>query len=502
MMSMTKETASPTAPAKQTSNRKHISLIISFLVLIGILCLPTPADLSTAGHRMIAILFFAIVMWITSAVSYPVSATLLTALTAVLLGTAPNIDAPAKLLGTGAALRIAISGYSTPAWALVAAAMFISVAMTKTGLDRRIALNVLSRIGTKTSHIYMGVLFTGFILAFFVPSATARLACLVPIILGILDSLEIDRQSKLAALLVVGATQGDTLWNIMVQTAAAQNLVAVGFISQQLNTTVSWLDWIIAAGPYSLVMIVIYYFLSMKILKPDQLDLKGSQEQLQKHLTELGPMSFNEKKLLAYSVILLGFWATGNYLHKYDTSTTTIVAIAIFLLPGIGIIDWKYAQSRIDWGSIVMFGAGISLGTALLKTKAATWLANAFIHMFTLETLSVFALIGAITLFLIAIHLGFASATALASAMIPIVISIVTAVNIPGVNPVGLTMIAQFSICFGFILPVNSPQGMVAYSTGTFEVKTFMKTGIPITVIGYLMLLVYAATYWQWLGLV
>ena len=73
--------------------------------------------------------------------------------------------------------------------------MFISVAMTKTGLDRRIALNVLSRIGTKTSRIYIGVIFTGFILSFFVPSATARLACLIPIILGILDSLGINRQS-------------------------------------------------------------------------------------------------------------------------------------------------------------------------------------------------------------------------------------------------------------------------------------------------------------------
>ena len=111
--------------------------------------LPTPSDLSTAGHRMIGILFFAIVLWISSAVSYPVSATMLTALTAVLLGTAPNIDAPTKILGTSNALKIAISGYSTPAWALVAAAMFISVSMTKTGLDRRIALNVLSRIGTK-----------------------------------------------------------------------------------------------------------------------------------------------------------------------------------------------------------------------------------------------------------------------------------------------------------------------------------------------------------------
>ncbi|MDY3973548.1 MAG: DASS family sodium-coupled anion symporter [Veillonella caviae] len=501
-MNMTKPIATTPPAAQQPKKNRHISLIISFLVLIGILCLPTPSDLSTAGHRMIAILFFAIVMWITSAVSYPVSATLLTALTAVFLGTAPNIDAPAKLLGTSNALKIAISGYSTPAWALVAAAMFISVAMTKTGLDRRIALNVLSRIGTKTSHIYMGVIFTGFILAFFVPSATARLACLVPIILGILDSLGINRQSKLAALLMVGATQADTLWNIMVQTAAAQNLVAVGFISQQLNTTVSWLDWLLAAAPFSLIMIVIYYFLSMKLLKPDEVDLRGAQLELQRHLSELGPMSFNEKKLLCLSVILLGFWATGGHLHKYDTSTTTIVAIAIFLMPGIGIIDWKYAQSRIDWGSIVMFGAGISLGTALLKTKAATWLANAFIHMFTLETLSVFALLGTITLFLIAIHLGFASATALASAMIPIVISIVQAVHIPGMNPVGLTVIAQFSVCFGFILPVNSPQGMVAYSSGTFDVKTFMKTGIPITIIGYVMLLVMASTYWHWIGFV
>lgn len=498
----TQTTPAATPPTSSYPKSKLIGLILSFAVLIGILLLPTPSDLSTAGHRMIGILFFAIVLWISSAVSYPVSATMLTALTAVLLGTAPNIDAPTKILGTSNALKIAISGYSTPAWALVAAAMFISVAMTKTGLDRRIALNVLSRIGTKTSHIYIGVIFTGFILSFFVPSATARLACLIPIILGILDSLGINRQSKLAALLVIGATQADTLWNIMVQTAAAQNLVAVGFISSQLNTSVSWLDWLLAAAPYSLVMIVIYYFLSMWLLKPDEHDLEGSQKELQQHLQNLGPMTFNEKKLLTLSVILLGFWATGGHLHNYDTTTTTIVAIALFLMPGIGIIDWKYAQSRIDWGSIVMFGAGISLGSALLKTKAATWLANAFIHMFALETLSIFALLATITLFLIMIHLGFASATALSSGMIPIVISIVTAVNMPGINPIGLTVIAQFSICFGFILPVNSPQGMVSYSSGTYEVKTFMKTGIPITIIGYIMLLIYAATYWHWIGFV
>ena len=34
--------------------------------------------------------------------------------------------------------------------------MFISVAMRKTGLDRRIAMLVLSSVGTKVSRIYLG----------------------------------------------------------------------------------------------------------------------------------------------------------------------------------------------------------------------------------------------------------------------------------------------------------------------------------------------------------
>ena len=81
--------------------------------------------------------------------------------------------------------------------------------------------------------------------------------------------------------------------------------------------------------------------------------------------------------------------------------------------------------------------------------------------------------------FLIVIHLGFASATALSSAMIPIVISIVVGHNAEGLNPIGVTMLMQYAICFGLVLPVNSPQGMVAYGTDTFDVKTFMTTGIP-----------------------
>lgn len=480
---------------------QNLGLIIAFIALIVVCLFPTPANLPTAGHRMIGILLFAIIIWMTEAVSYPVSATIITAIVALMLGFAPDVAAPTKMLGTGKALALGLSGYSTTAWALVAAAMFISVAMTKTGLDRRIALAVLSRVGTKTNNIYIGIIFTGFILAFFVPSSTARLACLVPIIIGIIENLGIDRHSTFAALMMVGAAQADTLWNIMIQTAAAQNLVAVGFISSQLQTNVSWISWIISAGPYSLVMVVIYYFLSKKILKPEFKELEGGDKHIARMKAEMGPMTGAEKKLLAISVLLLFFWSTGGHLHNIDTTTTTIVAVALFFMPGIGIMDWSYAQPKIGWGAIVMFGAGISLGTALLRTKAATWLANEAISLFGLSAAPIFLLVAVMGAFLILIHLGFASATALSSAMIPIVISVLQSLTSPGINAVGLTMIMQFFICFGFILPVNSPQGMVAYNSDTFSVNQFIRTGVPITIIGYIVALVFAATYWNWIGL-
>lgn len=487
-----------------TTNRtkaQNIGLVLAFLVLGIILALPSPDTLSTGGHRMIGILTFAIILWMSSAVSYPVSATIITALTALLLGFSPNPEAPAKLYGTSNALKLIISGFSSPAMVLVGAAMFISVAMRKTGLDRRIALNVLSAVGTKVSRIYLGVIITGFILAFFVPSATARLACLAPIIIGIVESLGINKKSQVAALLMVGATQADTFWNIMIQTAAAQNLVAVGFIQTQMNTTIPWIDWLLAAAPYSMLMVTILYFVTQALIKPEFKELKGGDVHITNMRREIGPMSLNEKKLLVISIGLLFLWATGGKLHTIDTTTTTIIAIALFFFPGIGIMDWKFAQPNIDWGSIVMFGAGIGLGSVLLKTKAATWLAHVFVSAFSLETASIFLLIAIMAAFLIVIHLGFASATALSSAMIPIVISIVMGHDADGLNPLGVTMLMQYAICFGLVLPVNSPQGMVAYGTDAFDVKTFMRTGIPMTIIGYLMMLVFTLTYWHWIGL-
>ena len=100
-------------------------------------------------------------------------------------------------------------------------------------------------------------------------------------------------------------------------------------------------------------------------------------------------------------------------------------------------MTWKQAQPNIPWGTIVLFGIGISLGTALLQTKGAVWLADLVVVQFGLKQATAMFILGVMSLFLIVIHLGFASATALASAMIPIVIAVLQGVATPGINIVG-----------------------------------------------------------------
>jgi anion transporter len=247
-------------------------------------------------------------------------------------------------------------------------------------------------------------------------------------------------------------------------------------------------------------MSIALYFIMMKMMPPETEEIAGGKESIAKALAELGPMKLDEKKLLFITLALLSLWATEKVLHPFDTSSTTIAAIAIMFLPWIGVMGWKSAQSKIPWGTIVLFGVGISLGTALLQTKAAGWLANLIVQGMGLQGATAIAILALLSLFLIVVHLGFASATALASAMIPIMISVLQQVQTPGMNIVGMTMILQFVVSIGFILPVNAPQNMVAYGTETFSAKDFIRTGLALTVVAYALVLLFGATYWSWLG--
>jgi sodium-dependent dicarboxylate transporter 2/3/5 len=497
----TQSLATP-APREGSWISRNWGLLLAIAALVAALMLPTPEGLPVAGHRVLAILTFAVIVWMTEAVDYAVSAIIIAALMALLLGFSPNPINPNALLGTSAALTLAFSGFANTALVLVASALFLAAAMTATGLDRRVALTILSRVGTETRHVVGGTIIVGFVIAFLVPSTTARVACLVPITLGIIAAFGVSKRGAFASMLMITTVQTASIWNVGIKTAAAQNMVAIGFIEKAFGKTITWLEWLLAAAPFGVLMSVALYFVMTWMIPPEVKQVPGGREAIRKSLADLGPMKNSEKKLLAISLALLAFWATEGMLHRLDTSTTTITAVALMFLPGIGIMSWKEAQPRIPWGTVVLFGIGISLGTALLQTKGAVWLADIVVAEFGLKQATAMFILGVMSLFLVVIHLGFASATALASAMIPIVIAVLQGVATPGINVVGMSMLLQFVVSFGFILVVNAPQNMVAYGTETFQARDFVRTGLVLTAIALVLVMTLGATYWHWLGYV
>ena len=479
--------SSPEEKGKKKSSLRPLWILLAFAALIGITLIPNDgSSLTIAGQRSLAILAFAVILWVTEAVSYPVSSAMIIALTAVLLGLAPSTENPNKDFGTGEALKLILGGFSNSSVALVAAALFLASAMQVTNLHKRLALWILSLVGTKTKNIVFGAILVSIVLAFFVPSATARAGAVVPILLGIVAAFGLANDSRLSALLVITSVQAVSIWNIGIKTAAAQNMVALGFLNSEFGIDISWSEWFMYAAPFSILMSIALFFIMILLIKPETNTIAGGKDIIKQQLQDLGTLKRKEVTLIITSIVLLFFWATEG---KFDTTTVTIVAIAFLLTPKVGVFSWKEVEKQIPWGTIIVFAVGIALGTVLLNTGGAAWLSDTVFGSLGLNTMPILATIALVTIFNILIHLGFASATSLASALIPVFIALAT--TLPDINQIGFVLIQQFVISFGFLLPISAPQNMLAYGTGAFTTKDFLKSGIPLTILGYLLILLF-----------
>jgi anion transporter len=500
---MSAATPQDATPARSLSPGGRWGLAAGTAALVAIILLPQPAGLSIAGQHMLGIFAFAVIVWMTESVEYAASSVMLVALMAFLLGTAPDPAHPDRILGTSAALSEAMGGFTNPAVVLIAASLVIASAMSATGLDRRLAFIVISLIGTSRSRLLIGIIIVMAVLAFFIPTASARVACLVPIILGTISGLGMNKKGRVAGMLMMSIVYLSLIWAMGIATGAAQNVYVNALLDRTIHVRIPWIDWLIVGAPYSVAMSIALYFVLMKMMAPTAAEAAQGNVSAPGDLDlKLGPLTADQIKLLVLSVVLLGFWATERKLHDFDSSSVAIAAVALMFVPKIGVISWKQVQSRIPWGILIQLGVGVGLGTALLKTGAAGWLATYVVNEFGVQQLSIFAILAVLWLFLILVHLGFASGAAMATTMIPVMLSVLQQAQIPALKVAGMTMLLTFVTSVGWILPINGPQNMLAFGTETFEARDFIRVGVVLTVIAYAMLLVFAATYWRWLGYV
>jgi solute carrier family 13 (sodium-dependent dicarboxylate transporter), member 2/3/5 len=485
----------------ELNTKRLLTILIGLTIMIAIVLAPAPAGLSPAGQRVIAVMAFVVLMWITEAIPYGVSAIALVFLLILALGFSPPAGGgSAEILGTAKAVPLALSGFSNGGWLFVAAGLAMAAAITSTGLERRVAYLILRLVGTKTHAIMLGIILTAFALTFFIPSVIARAATLVPIVIGLIEAFGLPRNSQIGKAMLLLAGILPSVTGVGILTGAAPNPVMVNFLTGAGQIQVSYVDWLVYLLPYTIVFSVGLYFLTTRFFRFEFTDLPGGSDYISARLAELGPMSAVEKRASAIMALTIFLWATDK-IHHVDASAISALCVLLLVLPGVGVTTCNDLYKRIDWNSILLFGAGISMAEMLSKTGGAAWLSKVAFVESGMGRLSGTALAIMIFVVVFFVRFCFTSITSCLTAITPAIIGFLVSLNNPDVPIVGIVLgVALIAQCLA-IIPVTSAPAMIAYGAGGFTTRDMIRLGLPLAAIMYGLIVLFIFSYWPLVGL-
>lgn len=176
-------------------------------------------------------------------------------------------------------------------------------------------------------------------------------------------------------------------------------------------------------------------------------------------------MSTGEKRASLVMTLTILLWATDK-VHHVEASAISVLCVLLLVLPGVGVITCNDLYKRIDWNSILLFGAGISMAEMLTKTGGAAWLSKVAFVESGMGRLSITALAIMIFVVVFFVRFCFTSITSCLTAITPAIIGFLVSLHNPDLPIVGIVLgVALIAQCLS-IIPVTSAPAMIAYGAG------------------------------------
>lgn len=522
--------------------RKRLGAILTLpaFFLTYFLC----GGLRPEGQKLAAILAAVTVLWVSEVIPLPVSA-LLGAILCVALGAAP--EEPGK-----SPAAIVLTYFADPIVFVFIGGFMMARAMTIHGLDRRIALGFLSipSVGSSPARTMVGLGLVTAVISMWV-SNSATTAMMLPIALGILralhearvvrglaqDSMDVSTWPFATGMMLTVAFSA-SIGGIGTPVGSPPNLIGIGLIRSATGVDINFFRWMAVAVPLLLVMgltlFTLLYLLHPADKETDRaaVDQDGGTAQVEpgdptadtgSHLldyirserSQLGPWTRGQiNTLVGFGVavtlwvmpgILQMPWLAGSWWGQWMSThlPESIVAIGaatlLFLLP-VNLSQWEFTLTwpeavKIDWGTILLFGGGLALGSLMFKTGVAEAIGGGLTS--SLGVSSLWGLTGLSIAMAIVISEA-ASNTASANMIIPVVIAIAQAA---GVNPLPPAMGACLGASFGFMLPVSTPPNAIVYGSGLVPLRKMIRAGILLDIAGFFIIWASLYVLHQMLGL-
>jgi len=431
-----------------------------------------PLGLDRPAHRLAAVFGATVILWVTEAL--PIAATAL--LIAPLMVATGVCDA-----------KTAFAPYADPLLFLFVGGFFIARAMARHGLDHRIAASLVGSrlVGNDPMRIRAAFMVTGAILSMWI-SNTATTAILVPILIGTFASGERQSGSLLAVAYACSIGGLGTLVGSPPNGITARLLTDAGH-------PFDFVRWMMIGVPTAIVCVTLIFLMTRWLvpvgrLSPELLDEEGEVEREEAPPQEETWSRGEKIVLLSFGLAIAG-WMIPGILKSAGTAVgatlasvlpggvvALLAASVLFVFRddrGELVLPWREAN-RIDWGIIMLFGGGLSLGQQMAETGLAGALARGFVASTGITNVWALTILIAVgTIFFTEV----CSNTASANILVPIVIAIAGEAN---VSPLPPALAVGLAASCAFMLPIATGPNAIVYGSGKVTLPEMMKLGVGL----------------------
>ena len=477
-----------------------IPAAIAVALALGIWLIPAPAGVKPQAWHLLA-MFVGVIAAIIGKVM-PLGALSILAITLVAV-TGVTADKPA------AAIRDALSSFADPLIWLIGVSIMISRGLLKTGLGARIGYYFISVFGRKTLGIGYSLALSELILAPVTPSNTARAGGIIhPVMKAIASSYESDpergTQGRIGRYLALANYHGNPISSAMFITATAPNPLIVNLIAEAVGSDfqLSWSQWAIAMLAPGLLAFALMPLALYLLYPPEIKHTPNAAAFARERLTEMGPMSADEKIMLAIFALLLLLWAgVPAWLlgpaWAVNATATAFIGLSLLLLTGT--LTWDdVLKEKSAWDTVVWFAALVMMAGFLNKLGLIAWFSGALKDAIGHLGLGGIAAGALLTLAYMYAHYMFASTTAHISAMFAAFLSAGMALGAPPML-MALLMAAASSVMMT-LTHYATGSSPVIFGSGYVTLGQWWKAGFAMSVINMLIFGIVGALWWKALG--
>ncbi|MBO4723641.1 MAG: DASS family sodium-coupled anion symporter [Muribaculaceae bacterium] len=479
------------------NKRRAIGAVLGPIVAIIVWMLPIES-ISEPAHHLLAIMSLVAIWWITEPVPIPVTS-LLGPTLCVILGVAP-VDK-------------SFANFANPMIFLFMGGFLLAKGMMVNGLDKRIAYGILSMkwVGDSPRRIFLAIGLACMICSGWI-SNTATAAMMFPIALGLLEAIRdmmaangktIDLgKYKYSTGLMLMTAYACSIGGVLTPIGTPPNIMMIGFLDQLAPDapSISFFQWMIWGFVAMVLYFIVAYFVLWRMFPSDVKHIKGAKEFIRSHVDGLGKWTRAQvNTLIAFGVAVL-LWVAPSVLtlihgpHSeimtfYDSHFPECIAamtgaLLLFFLPvnikkGEMTLSWKDGVAGIDWGTLLLFGGGLALGSLMYTTGLSDWIGNGIkAAMGGNPSELLFVIVFCATALLLAEFTSHTAAINLIGT-----ISIGTALSL-GFSPIPVAVGIALASSLGFMMPVSTPPNAIVYASGYVPITKMIKSGVIIDAIG------------------